>query len=123
MTRSAPTNMSAKELVDRFLAIALAQDEALLNDEYAKYNRLYEEMDLVKVELKSRKGDQRRLLLPLLQHPNAQVRLKAGIATLAIDRAAALATLQRISDQNEYPQAANARGMIEAVAEGSYKPS
>ena len=77
---------TAEELVQYFVAIAVVQDKAVRRGEIAKYNRLYGEMDAVGQELKQRPGDQRRALIPLYEHPNAQVRLKAAIATLALLR-------------------------------------
>jgi len=115
--------MSIEELVMRFEAIALEQDDAISNDENGKYNRLFREMDTLKQELKRRDGDQRRALLPLLKHRNMQVRLKAAIATLAVDAAAARQSLQQISDSNIYPEAADARGMMTAIDDGTYVPS
>jgi Domain of unknown function (DUF2019) len=115
--------LSVTDLVKHFVIVALAQDQAIELDDNAKYNRLFDEMELVEAELKQRDGDKRHLLIPLLQHKNAQVRLKAAIALLAIDRVAAQRTLQTISDTNEYPQAADARGMLRAVAEGRYLPN
>lgn len=123
MTRQTISELNVERLVERFTAIALAQDEAISYDENSKYNMLFREMQLVKEELKQRDGDQRRLLLPLLMHANAQVRLKSAIATLAVDRIAAIGSLQSISDNNEYPQAADARFMLDALADGSYQPS
>jgi hypothetical protein len=79
-------------------------------------------MEAVEDALKSRNGDQRRALLPLFLHPNAQVRLKAATATLAVAPEAARQTLQIISDRQEYPQAADARGMMRAVDKGTYVP-
>lgn len=114
--------MAVSQLVEKFLALAIAQDQAELNDEIGKYNQLYREMQLVKAELKSRAGDQRKALLSLLNHRNAQVRYMASIATLAIDLQAARRALQIISDRNEYPQAADARGMMRALNEGRYIP-
>lgn len=115
--------MSSQQLVERFLAIALEQDQAVLYDDFALYNRLYDQMSAVEVELKSRIGDQRSLLLPLYQHENAQVRLQAALATLTVAPDASRAVLQEISDRNEYPQAADARGMLRALTEGTYTPS
>jgi len=115
--------MTVEQLVDRFVEIALAQDEALLMDEVEKYNRLYDQMDVLKQELKKRQGDGRASLLPLLKHKNAQVRLKAAITTLSIDPQAARNALQKIVDQKEFPQAANASGMMDALDEGRYVPS
>jgi len=110
-------------LVDRFVAIALAQDEANLYSEYDKYNDLYGEMESVEAELKSRDGDQRQALLPLYDHDNALVRLKAAFATLALAPEASREVLQKISESNRYPEAADARGMLRALDEGSYVPS
>jgi hypothetical protein len=107
----------------RFTIIALGQDEALLTNEIAKFNRLYDSMDAVEAELQGRAGDQRQALVPLLGHPNAQVRLKTAIATLGVAPQAARKALQTISDRDEYPQAANARGMMRALDEGTFTPN
>lgn len=123
MKRKTLGTISGTELVERFLEIALEQDNAILMDEIARYNRLYGRMEEVKEELKRRPGDLRRALVALYDHPNAQVRLKAAIATLAVAPESARSVLQDISDQNEYPQAADARGMMRALDEGAYKPT
>ena len=101
----------------------LAQDKAMRIDDSATYNRLFRQMEVVEKELKAHKGDQRQALLSLLDLPNAQVRLTSAIATLALAPEAARRALQIISDREEYPQAADARGMIRAVDEGSFVPS
>jgi hypothetical protein len=116
-------DMTAAQLVEYFTAIALAQDEAMRLDDNAAFKRLFFQMEAVEEELKGRKGDQRRALLPLLDHPNAQVRLKSAIATLALAPQAARQALQVISDRQEYPQAADARGMMRAVDDGTFTPS
>jgi len=123
VTSATLKHLSVEALVEQFRLMALAQDEALLDDEYTKYNRLFDKMEEVKGELKGRPDDGRRAMLPLLAHSNAQVRLKAAIALLALEPEAARAALQRISDANEYPQAADARGMMKALDEGRYVPS
>jgi Domain of unknown function (DUF2019) len=115
--------MTIAQLVDKFIAIALNQDAAMLNYDSAKFNRLYDEREAVEEELKKRPGDQRQALLPLLNHPNAQVRLISAMAMLAVAPEAARQTLQVISDRQEYPQAADARGMMRALREGTYIPS
>ena len=114
--------MSTENLVDAFKNIALQQDQALIGDDITKYNRLYDEMEEVELALKRRGQDQRRALTSLFEHPNAQVRLKAALATLAVAPQAARRTLQIISDCNEYPEAADARGMLRALDEGTFKP-
>jgi hypothetical protein len=85
--------MTVKELVERFISLCLAQDQAVLMDEFSKFNRLFGEMEAVKQELKMRTGDQRRALVALYGHPNAQVRLKAAKATLALEPQAARKTM------------------------------
>ncbi len=113
-------NMSVDQLVERFLTIALEQYEAILDGRYAKYNRLYDQMKSVEAELKRHDGDQRPALLSLLNHPNPQIRLRAAIATLAVAPDESREALQNISDRDEYPQAADARGMMEALDDGTY---
>lgn len=110
------------ELYERFISAALEQHKAMLNDEHAKYNRLFEEIDKIEEELKRREGDQRHALIYLFDHPNAQVRLNAAIATLALEPEAARWALQLISDRDEYPQAPYARDMLSALDKGSYIP-
>lgn len=115
--------LSIEQLLERFTAIALRQHDAIEADDNAKYARLYRQMDAVENELKSRNNDERRVLLCLLDHPSAQVRLMAAISTLAVAPRAARAALRKISDRNEYPQAADARGMLRDLDEGRYKPN
>lgn len=124
MTRLSPEGGEVDDdLVALFIAIALAQYEAVAEDDTAEYNRLFREMAAVELQLKNRPGDQRKALIPALDHPNAQVRLKAAFATLAVAPLAARRTLQAISDQMEYPEAADARGMLRALDEGNDKPT
>lgn len=122
MTPASATKMSVEQLVERFKAIGLEQDTALQSDKIAKYNRLYGDMDIVVKELKRRTGDQRRELVRFLEDANAQVRLKAAIATLVLVPDSSRRALQMISDFNEYPQAPFARDILSGLDDGSYKP-
>jgi ParB-like chromosome segregation protein Spo0J len=115
--------MSVDQLVERFTAIALDQDKALLRNEYAKFNRLFERMEEVKGELKARDGDQRRALLRLYDHPNAQVRLKAVKATLAVAPERARRMLEIMAESGEYPQAGDAGMTIDALDRGVFRPT
>ena len=67
-------------------------------DDNAKFNRLFWQMEAVEGQLKARIGDQRRALLRLYDHPNAQVRLTAAKATLAVAPEAARRLLRTIAD-------------------------
>ena len=123
MKRADLTQMSVEELVLRFTAIALDQDEAILMDDNAKFRRLYWQMDAVENELKAREGDRRRALLPLYEHSNLQVRLKAAVATLAVEPEAARRELQAISDSRAYPHAGDAGMTLVALDRGIFKPT
>lgn len=100
--------MSVAELVEMFKAIALDQDKAIFDDETARFNMLYAKMDIVRNELKNRSGDQRSSLLPLFDHPNIQVRLKAALTTMDLAPAAAREVFRTIAESRRYPQAADA---------------
>lgn len=116
-------HMAVGQLVERFVAVTLAQDEALLLDEHTNFKRLFEEMEAVKAELKSRDGDQRRALLRLYDHPNAQVRLKAVKATLAVAPDLARSALEAIANSKEYPQAGEAGMSLINLDRGIFKPT
>ena len=115
--------MSVSELVDRFTAIALEQDKALFKDDIPKFNSLYRQMDDVKNELKARQGDQRRALLPLFDHPNLQVRLKAAVTTLAVAADAARKELKNIAVSRRQPQAGDAGMLLRGLEDGSLVPN
>jgi hypothetical protein len=123
MKQSKPEEMTSEQLIESFVAIALDQDNAIRREENAKFNRLFHKMRAIEDALKRRAGDQRHALVDLLKHPNAQVRLRAAIATLALTPDLARKTLQNISDWDEYPQAPDARGMLRGLDDGSYEPS
>lgn len=123
MSQVALNKMNAEELVELFTTITLAQDQAILELDTRKYNRLFRQMEKVQAELKSRSGDQRRALIPLLKHDNPQVRIKTAFSLLAIAPARARQALQNIVDWDEYPQLADASGMLEALDDGTYTPN
>jgi len=104
--------MTVDQLVERFVSIALDQDKALFADEISKFNRLFDQMEDVRNELKSRPGDQRSALLPLYSHPNIQVRLKAALTTTDLAPGAAREVFQKVVDSRHYPQAADALAAI-----------
>src|SRR5262249_26524239 len=121
MTRTNLADMAVEQLGERSTPITLDQDRALLMHEYAKFNRLFDEMRPVANELKARQGDQRRALLPLYDHPNAQVRLKAVKATLAVAPEAARRMLRAIAESREYPQAGEAGMSLDNLERGTFK--
>jgi hypothetical protein len=122
MTRADLKSLSSDDLVAQFASIGAEQREAGAAGDTSKYNILYSKMQELEDELMSRPGDQRRLLLPLLEHKNLQVRLKAAVATLAIAPTESRDTLRRIAESRRYPQAANAGFMLAALDDGRYVP-
>ena len=60
MTNARLEELTVGQLVERFTEITLDQDKALRTSKHAKFNRLFEEMEAVKGELRRRDGDQRR---------------------------------------------------------------
>ena len=123
MKGAALKDMSIDQLVARFIEITVGQFNAELHDEYAKYNRLYRQMEAIERELKSRSGDQRKALVPLFEHANPQVRLMAAQSTLALAPEAARQVLQDLWDRKIFPQAADAMGTLRALERGDRKPT
>ncbi len=112
MKRISLKEMAVEHLVERFVALAVAESEAIDRGDNASYNRLFPQMEDVREELKKRPGDQRRALVPLFEHPNPQVRLIAAVSTLEIAPEAARRVLELIKDRDEFPQAADAYGVL-----------
>jgi hypothetical protein len=123
MKRARLKDLTTEQLLERFVDVALLQDITSRRDDIAAYNRLYDQMDVIKEELRRRPGDQRRFLLPLYKHPNVQVRLKAAIATLALQPEAARRQLQEIADSRDYPQAGDAGMTLDSLDRGIFKPT
>jgi ParB-like chromosome segregation protein Spo0J len=111
---------SVQEMVAQFVSIGLAQYDALYVVDVKKYNRLLGRMKDVVNELKSRAGDERRALLPLLDHPNLQVRMKAAHAVLAISPALARKAFESVRDAQIFPQAMDAGMTLRALDNGTY---
>jgi len=115
-------DMTSDQLVERFVEIAVEQEKAFLRDEIAKLNKLFSQMNAVDQELRSRPGDQRRLLLRLYDHPNTQVRLKAAKRTLAIAPDDAREVLEAIAGSRKFPEAGEAGMSLANLDSGIFTP-
>ena len=113
---------TVKQLVDRFIAVALAQHDASREYQTTRYNRLFDQMTKIEKELKSREGDQRRALLPLLEADDIHVRLKAALALLAVAPEQARKVLMSIRDYKLLPYSMDAGLMLMSLNNGSYVP-
>ncbi len=114
---------SVEQLVERFLALSIEQDDAQRRDEIAKYNRLFSREHAVVDELKRRNGDQRRVLARFYGHANLRVRLNAAHATLAFMPEEARKVFEVISQSGRQPYCADAAGTLRNLDSGSYKPA
>lgn len=123
MRRLQLSDVSVDELVRRFVELAVQQDGAILSNAQAEVNRIYWRLDALKNELKARPGDRRSALLPLYNHENMQVRVKAAKATLAIAPEAARAQLEAIRASGWQPQALEAGMSLWNLDRGVYKPT
>jgi hypothetical protein len=115
--------MGTDELTNLFRDYALRQDDAMLGGEQAKVNRLVWDLKEIVDELKAREGDQRAALLKLYAHPNAQVRLNAIKATLAVAPKAGRNALEALASSKEYPASGDAGMTVWALDQGIFKPS
>jgi Domain of unknown function (DUF2019) len=122
MRRTNLKSMTIDQLVDRFAEIGIAQDDALWESKYAKFNRLFDRMNEVDLELRSRGLDARLALLRLYNHRNIQVRMKAATRTLAVAPVEARKLLEDISKSGFYPQAGDAGMTLFNLDEGVFKP-
>jgi hypothetical protein len=111
-------------LVARFVEVCLEQYEILYSlGSTSKYNRLFAEMQRITAELQQMPGDQRRALLPLLSHSNAQVRLQASHSLLVLFPVVARKCPEDIRDSGISPVCAYAASALRRLDEGSYIPS
>ena len=116
------STLSSRDLLILFCRNAIDQDTALLEDRISKVNALIWEMEAIADELKSRDGDQRIVLLELYDHPNAQVRVKAIKATLAVAPRQSRAALEALAASREYPPSFEAGMTINALDKGIFTP-
>ena len=107
------------QLIRRFEEIGTAQEVALDSENTKKFNRLYDEMEAVDLEIRSRGTESRRGLLALYDHPSVQVRLCAAQYTYGVAPQEARAALKSIADSHMLPQAMNAALSVRKIDDGT----
>lgn len=112
-----------EELVELFAKIALKQYDAIEGGDNVRFRTLFKQIDDVSNELRSRDGDQRRMLMALYVHDNSQVRLKAAVHTLAVAPVEARAELESIARLKWEYQAGDAGMTLCLLDNGTFKPS
>jgi len=114
--------MGDQQLVQRFRQHALDQESTLWDSNTAKYNRLFDRMQAIEDELRSRGPEARKALLVLLDDPNPWVRYKAAHECLAIARERAMVVLRAIAASHLMPVAGHAGMTLENLESGQFKP-
>lgn len=117
------SSLADSDIVRRFEQLCIEQYDAMERDELARVNRLVWRVHALEMELKSRPGDKRRLLMKLFGHPNMQVRLAAARANLAVDYPAARRELEDVVDQQWHPQAMDAGMTLHHIDTGFFRPT
>ncbi len=110
------------DLVAFFAKVVVGQDEALLGNQIARFNRLFGVMMEIADALKARPGDQRTALLSLFEYPNMQVRLQAAKLTLAVAPVEARQQIEAIASSKWFPQAGDAGMCLDLLDDGTFKP-
>lgn len=122
MTRLHHQNIATSELVHRFADNCIDQNKALFDDDISRFNRLYKTMALIRDELKSRPGDQRKELRTLFDHDDPQVRLQAATAALAVAPLEARSVIKKIAASQRQPQAGDAGMTLWNLDRGVFVP-
>jgi len=117
------SSLTAKELLERFIALGVEQDKAENDDDMPSVKRLFWLIDEVVAELKSRPDDERSVLTSLYDYPNMNVRLKAAKATLAVAPQAARRAIEAIAASTWPPQCYDGRMCLRMLDEGVFKPN
>ncbi len=121
MTVSKISSLSADELVVLFESLALRQHTSNQEGDTPAYNKIYFRLKDIGTELRSRSGDQRRMLLPLLSHKTAWVRYVAAINTLVVAPIEARNVINdlAVKSNNEFATA-YARATVNALERGTF---
>ncbi len=115
--------LSSKKLVKNHVQLCLLMYDAVEIEDSDEYNTHFRKMMLIEDELKSRPGDHRHLLLPLLTHENPQVRLHAIKSTLAVRPKAARKALEKLAkSDDDDPYDFEARVTVDNLDSGFWVP-
>ena len=123
MTKELLSDLSLQQLAYRFEALCLEQYSSIEREEFVAYGHRYKQIWAVIDELKSRPGDQRRLLQRFFSHRNNQVRITAAHANLAIDYDRARAVFQDVADNDFGAQKLDAGMTLSNHDRGIYRPT
>ncbi|OYY07858.1 MAG: hypothetical protein B7Y70_13650 [Rhizobiales bacterium 35-68-8] len=118
--------LSDEALRDLFETLAIKQGDAWAPENPKtlwRYEKFYFEIRDVALELQSRPGDARRILIPLLEHENPHVRLKTATNAFALVPEQARRALQSLHESAPAPACLAAGRFLDAVDMGMYVPT
>ena len=116
------TSLSNEELAEQFAELSLNEFDAELGSENKRMNRLARATIAITRVLRSRGPEALRLLLPLLDHQNAQVRLNGARAVMSVERERAIATLQDLHRRGPGAQRGASGMSLYHLESGIWKP-
>jgi hypothetical protein len=122
-------NLNDEQLAERFKQLSFQQAEDESSPKY--YRRAYDQLNSVAAELRRRGPEARRALIPLLDFRDdsrmmsavAQCRYNAARELLAVEADRARATLEALANSVTQSQMARARGTLEVLNNGTFKPT
>lgn len=122
MTRIDLKKLTLEQLLERYVAIGLAEEDEVLYGDASGYNKLFRKEQAVVDELQSRRGDQRRLLQTLYQHESSWVRISAVKNSLVFAPEEGRRVLQEIVSSTRQPYAGDAGMALSALDKGIFVP-
>ena len=115
--------MSDSELVSQFAGAAKARGQAVTELDSRRANIWFDRMKAIDRQLRTRGKATRLTLAPLLDDPDRFVRYYAAIYLLGLMPDQARTVLKWNAKYGADTLAADARGFLDALEDGSYKPN
>ncbi len=116
-------NVPSDRLVEVYIDLSLDEDDAMLRNQITRASKAVRQRMRIEDVLRARGTQARRALLPLLKHPNAQVRVNAGKHLLAVAPAEARATLEDLAAHGPGQQQGSAGMCLLLLDRGTFKPT
>ncbi len=122
MTSRPLSSLDIEQIIHEYVRLSEQQDEAQLDDDHGRYNKIYAKLDLIDKELRSRGMTARLALARLFDHKNLQVRVNAATDLLGVVPNEARPVLERIRQSRQGPQCLDAGMTLRNVDNGVFKP-
>lgn len=111
-----------QQLVERFVTTAKARGEAVTDLDTRRANVCFDQMKAIDREMRARGTEAQKALIPLLHDRNRFVQYYASIYLLGLVPDEARAVLEWNAKYGVGLIAADARGFLRELDEGTYKP-